>query len=139
MKIVINKCYGGFGLSREAESLYAKKSGFDLFHYQQTEYKHNGGKDKFVRVGSDEKCFMSHAYKKDQGDEFSKPTSNKDYWYYGEIERNDPLLVEVVEELGDRANGECASLSVVNVPDGIDWEIDDYDGIESIHESHRSW
>ena len=25
------------------------------------------------------------------------------------------------------------------IPDDVEWEIDDYDGIETIHEVHRSW
>jgi len=28
---------------------------------------------------------------------------------------------------------------VVDIPDDIEYEIDDYDGIESVHEAHRSW
>lgn len=57
---------------------------------------------------------------------------------YG-IERNDPRLVEVVEKLGEDANGKYAKLEVVTVPDGIDWEIDSYDGLETVEERHRSW
>jgi hypothetical protein len=53
--------------------------------------------------------------------------------------RADPLLVRVVEELGEEANGSFAKLKVVEIPDGVDYQIDDYDGVESIHEKHRSW
>ena len=28
---------------------------------------------------------------------------------------------------------------IIEIPDDIEWEIDNYDGIESIHEKHRSW
>ena len=31
--IVINACYGGFGLSYEAVMLYAKKKGMELYAY----------------------------------------------------------------------------------------------------------
>lgn len=56
-----------------------------------------------------------------------------------DIARADPDLVAVIEELGAKANGRHADLKVVEIPDGIEWEIDEYDGIETIHEIHRSW
>lgn len=56
-----------------------------------------------------------------------------------EIERNDKDLVFVVEMLKSNANGDLAELVVVDIPDGIDFEITDYDGIETIREKHRTW
>ena len=50
-----------------------------------------------------------------------------------------PRLVECVETLGTKANGRFAELHVVEIPDDVDWFIDEYDGIESIHERHRIW
>jgi len=61
------------------------------------------------------------------------------YGYEFYHDRSNPKLVEVVETLGDNANGGRAGLEVVEIPDGIDWEIQEYDGMESIHEVHRSW
>ena len=52
--------------------------------------------------------------------------------------RNDPDLVAVVESLGAEANGKFASLEVVEIPDGIDWRIEEYDGSESVAEG-RTW
>jgi len=91
MKIVINRCFGGFSLSQDAISLYNKYS------------------DNILRNG------------------------------YAEVDRNDPDLVRVVEELGDKADGGCASLKVVEIPEDVSWNIDDYDGIEHIAEVHRTW
>ena len=63
-----------------------------------------------------------------------------DYFYYNDIERNDTDLIKVIEMLGcEKASGELSKLSIVEVPDDIQWEIDDYDGMESVHELHRSW
>ena len=56
-----------------------------------------------------------------------------------EIERTDPILVKVVEQLGTKANGGAAQLEIVEIPDDVKWSISDYDGIESIHEVHRVW
>ena len=53
--------------------------------------------------------------------------------------RVDKDLIEVIESLGNKADGFCANLKVVEIPDGIDWEIDEYDGLEKINEAHRSW
>ena len=54
-------------------------------------------------------------------------------------ERDSPLLVQVVEELGDTASGRYAGLVVIEIPDGIGWHVHEYDGFESLHENHRTW
>lgn len=54
-------------------------------------------------------------------------------------DRTDPKLVQVVEELGSAASGEWAELKVIEIPDGIEWEILSNGGFETVHEKHRSW
>lgn len=54
-------------------------------------------------------------------------------------DRSDPILVKVVETLGKEANTELSSLKVVEIPDDVNYYIDDYDGMETIEECHRSW
>ena len=61
------------------------------------------------------------------------------YGYAMNEDRVNPKLVEAVEKLGDLADGQHASLSVVEIPDGIEWEIDEYDGMEYVVEKSRSW
>lgn len=85
MKVVINKRYGGFSISKEAMEL----------------------------LGVDSP--------------------------YPDIERNDPALVEVVEKLGDKANGCFSKLKIVEIPDDVEWDIAEYDGLEWIEEVHRTW
>jgi hypothetical protein len=46
--------------------------------------------------------------------------------------RADPVMVRIVETLGKDANGSRANLSIVEIPDGMQYEIDEYDGFESI-------
>ena len=65
--------------------------------------------------------------------------ANKNVQYYFDIERNDPFLVQVVEELGAEANDIYSLLKIINIPDDIAWYIHEYDGLESVHEQHRSW
>ena len=60
-------------------------------------------------------------------------------WSYYDIERNDQYLVRVIEELGDDANGRFSELKVVNIPDEVEWQIEEYDGLEWVAEKHRIW
>jgi len=60
-------------------------------------------------------------------------------WWRGDLERNDSVLVQVVEELGENACGEFAQLKVVEIPDGVDYEINEFGGKEHIAEKHRTW
>jgi hypothetical protein len=53
--------------------------------------------------------------------------------------RSHPDLVFVVEKLGKKSWGDYAELKIVDVPDDVKWEIDDYDGMETIHECHKTW
>ena len=90
MKIVINTCYGGFGLSKEALALFNERTGTVITY-----------------------DFL--------------------------IKRNDPILVEIVEQLGESANGRFADLKVVEIPDDVVWGIEEYDGDEWVAEKHRTW
>lgn len=60
-----------------------------------------------------------------------------EYW---EIPRNNPGLVAAVETLGSKeAGGMYAALKIVEIPDDVDWYIEEYDGKEWIAERHRTW
>jgi hypothetical protein len=48
-------------------------------------------------------------------------------------------LIDVVRTLGKKSFGMCAELKVIEVPNGIDWAIDEYDGLEKVEEVHNSW
>jgi hypothetical protein len=60
-------------------------------------------------------------------------------WWYANIERDDPYLVKIVDEMGEEANGRYSSLKIVTIPADVDWEIGEYDGREWIAEKHRKW
>jgi hypothetical protein len=114
MKIVINSDFGGFGLSDEAFERYLELKGWEFARVSRT----FGGAD-YYRAG--------HIFEDDH------------YLSYYDIARNDSLLVQVVEELAERANGQYSSLKVVDVPDDVDWQIAEHDGREWVAEKHRTW
>lgn len=139
MKIVINVCHGGFGLSDKAMRRYAEIKGIKLYpekdkwgsyitHYTVPE-EQRGPKNLSERWQE-----MTQSEKEE-----AKKRWSSERLYDKEIARDDQVLVQVVEELGKEANGIFASLKVVNIPDDIKWEIDEYDGYEHVAEVHRTW
>ena len=65
-----------------------------------------------------------------------KGNSDLRHW---EIARDDPDLIEIVERMGEAADGPYAELMVVEIPDDVKWEIEEYDGKEWVAEVHRVW
>lgn len=59
--------------------------------------------------------------------------------YRWELDRDNPQLVQIVEQLGTRANTRYSTLKVVEIPDGVEWTIEEYDGCEWVAEDHRTW
>ena len=56
------------------------------------------------------------------------------------IAQLDAGTLRVAEKRGSEwASSRLGELRIVEVPDGVDWEIDEYDGVESIHEKHQVW
>ena len=101
MKIVINLCFGGFGVTR---AVYEELGiGWDGFGYMSNEL--------FNIEDSDVYKF-----------------------------RTNTSLIKAIEEVGlEASSGRFAKLSIITIPDNINWEIEDYDGIETVHECHKSW
>jgi len=91
MKVVINKCFGDFGLSEKAFNRYNELS----------------------------------------------PTKAV---YEFDIKRDDPFLIQAIEEIGIIVSGgKHSELKIVDIPNDVAWYVDDYDGMETIRESHRTW
>lgn len=129
-KIVINTCYGGFGLSTMAiKYLVHRPNNGILKVMKEEEYFSGPRKGTFSDAGD--------------GFEISHYDTlfKAGYAFYLNTlcDRSDPLLVEVVGYLGDKANGTTSKLKVVEIPDEIEWVIQEYDGIEWIAEKHRTW
>jgi len=56
-----------------------------------------------------------------------------------EIPRDCPVLVSIVEEGGKDIEGDYADLKIVNIPEDVNWYVEEYDGIEWVAERHRTW
>lgn len=140
MKIVVNKCYGGFSLSPAATKRLAelKTPGRKCLFFER-DYSAKAYRE-ITEAQATEKGFSWTAF-----DEIPPKFDPPNDWFDAHFiesnprDRADPQLVLVVEELGDKANGECAKLRIVEIPDGVDWEISEYDGMEHIAETHRTW
>ena len=99
MKIVINKCYGGFGVTEAV----MKEMGFTKDRYLDNNL-----------LGIKDDNYMAY--------------------------RADERLIKAIEKIGiKKSTANLAELRIVEIPDDVEWEIDDYDGIETVHEKHRSW
>lgn len=111
-KVVYNACYGGFSLSEAGMRRYAELKGLTLFIEQDPEFPSIQTywlvpPEERTREGYDESTL-----------------SDRDFI------RHDPLLVQVVEELGDAASGGFAELKIAIV--NGKYRIDEYDGLESV-------
>ena len=140
MKVVINRCYGGFGLSHEAVMRYFEIKGITVYpeqdkdHWEFWTYWIVKPED---RVESKEgEAFYSMSMEDRAA--YNKKRSEQSV-YERDIARHDPALVQVVEEMGDKANGTYAKLEVVEIPDDVQWDIEEYDGMERVAEQHRTW
>lgn len=118
-KIVINACYGGFGLLDAATLRYCELKGITV--YPEKEKDSWGFTSYFLDAPENRKK-----------DEYN---TLRDC----DITRDDPVLVQVVEELGKEANGSYSNLKIIEIPEDVSWHIAEYDGYESVAENHRSW
>jgi hypothetical protein len=114
MKVVINRCHGGFGLSDKAVDacvvlgMTIGEAKSDDFSYYESHISHSNYYCKHER----ERAF-----------------------------RTDPRVISVVETLGELASNFLSKLYVVEIPfdNLVGWYIYDRNGIESIEEEHSSW
>jgi hypothetical protein len=68
-----------------------------------------------------------------------KGISDDESWWSRMIPRDDLILVEIVESMGEKSFGSFAELKIVEIPDDVEWQIDEYDGAEWVAEKHRTW
>lgn len=138
MKILVNRCYGGFGISDKAFEEYLNRTNQE---YYKRESEHS-----FSISGFDYYKVPPEVYDQIYKKELAKPVSdgrfeksNDLYLSSSSIGRTDPILIQIVEEMGEDSFRMCSSIEVLEIPDGIDWTIEEYDGMEHVAEAHRTW
>ena len=120
MKVAINRCFGGFGISNEAFEKILDRKGI-----------------AFDKVESDEgRKFIGATY-------YDAGHAGDDDHYLSDYDmtenRADPDLIAVIEELGDKANTQYSDIAIIEIPDDVKWHIHEYDGLEHVAEDHRTW
>lgn len=154
-KVVINGCYGGFWLSFEGLLRYAEITGQPCYlfrkgdwdsppqSWKQIGFEEAGNGIRVVALRVPDPALLPDQTNWREMSQEERVESNKKCsemtWDIRGFDRDDPALVQVVEELGDRANGSAASLKVVEIPDDVEWYIEEYDGSEWVSEAHRTW
>ena len=134
VKIIYSACHGGFGLSEAAMRRYAEIEGLRLYPeanphggdnvvltYWTVPPEERGGiltGQEFASASEDEQQASAARYK--------ACTINPH-----DIERHDPALVQVVEELGAAASGAFADLKIAEI-EGDRYRITEYYGWEDV-------
>lgn len=165
LRVVINRCYGGFGLSEEA-TLWLVEHNSELVQTQTfEEYGIEDSAEDIVAVAADPEGFSYRhvrdslysmyygsvvidvdkkiVYTVNLRDQITD-IDNEDDWQAATVRmRAHPDLIKVVELLGDGASGDHAELKIIDIADeDIDVYkvyISEYDGIERVAERHRTW
>lgn len=139
MKIVLNGCYGGFGLSYEAMVVYWHARCRDLYFYRDiSNYDGYSKVHKYERISLADiqrsrntwtgYIYCTTEYQGEYIFNFPENVVND-----RDIERTDPILISVVETMGsEAASGRFAKLYIKEIPNGTQYKIDEYDGIEEL-------
>ena len=140
MKVVINRCFGGFGVSHEGMLRYCEIKGIDVYPVQSDDtfgfwtYWTVPVEQRMVEKSGEDFYAMSVEDRIAHNKLRSKQTFD-----HFDIERNDPALVQTVQELGEKAAGDYSKLVIVEIPDDTEWTVEEYDGMEHVSEVHRTW
>lgn len=128
-KIAYSARYGGFGLSEDGLRRYAEIKGLTLYpeegefgmvvwwvvppENRPRELNNWASATRAERIAHNEAYKAARLYDKD-------------------IPRTDPALIQVIEEMGEKANSRFSNLKIADVPSGGKYRIDEYDGFESV-------
>ena len=135
-KIVINACHGGFGLSHKAMMRYFELKDIEVYPEEFNSYYSIW---TYYLLPPEERKVLPEGSDVVETLEASMQNSMDQVFYDWKISRDDPTLVQVVEEFGEDSWGSYAELKVVEIPNDVEWEINEYDGREWVAEKHRTW
>ncbi|KKQ99981.1 MAG: hypothetical protein UT24_C0019G0021 [Candidatus Woesebacteria bacterium GW2011_GWB1_39_12] len=134
MKVVINECFGGFSVSLKAlEYMGIDPKSDEALDFGYVSWDYDSDLEENEQEDIEEIAQNDSSFDEDYEDFWKKIDDEKIRI------RTDPRLIKCVEEIGEESFGNFAELKIVEIPDDVEWGIDDYDGIETIHEKHRVW
>ena len=130
MKVVINECYGGFGLSNFACKELLRRKGKECYFYEN---KYGVGYFRIDRLEDADKHLFVTVSTKDYG-KFTEKIDNEHIVYYRDNHIiTDSDLISIIEEFGsEKCSGRYAELAIEDIPSGSYYRIDEYDGFESV-------
>ena len=126
-EVIINTCHGGFNISEKGAEWLIENKDWEVTEWEDGTTKDDSADLVDVTKGPEGR-------KRIYRSKYSFVTERTDL----EL-RTDPDLIECVKELGIDANGKHSELEIVEVPEDIDIEINEYDGWEWVAEEHRTW
>lgn len=132
-KIAYNACHGGFSLSEAALYRYAELKGLNLYPEKGA---FSGLLTIYWTVPEEQRGAVLDGAAFYEASDDAKIASNKFYrentLNSRDFERDDPALIQVIEELGEKANGPHAKLELADIAPGTAYRIDEYYGFESV-------
>jgi ferritin len=114
-RVVYNNCFGGFEVHEDA-----------------VQWMREQGDDEAMNA-----TLVGEYY-----DDGSGPKSQSVSGVRREISRTNELLADMIEgetEYTGPIDGQCADLRVAEVPDHVEWTIEEHDGQETVKEKSRTF
>jgi hypothetical protein len=140
-KVAINACHGGFRLSDAAFIEFMRRKGITVYadpqplgsNFWKTPLSEQPEilRTEWYRVPAERKDEY-HAAGKAAGQVYQHD-------WLGSDKRDDPDLIAVLEQFGDDARTKVSAPDIVEIPADVEWQIDEYDGLEWVAEKHRTW
>ena len=86
-------------------------------------------------------CYGGFSFSRAAKDEYRKKCPEKEEDDCWDIDRHDPVMVQIVKELGTRANGLCSEIQLKKIPLEYlhHYKIREYDGLERVVIDHNAY
>jgi len=140
-KVLINSVHGGFGLSHTAMMEYFTRKGMTVYPEK--------GSSLWEELDT---YFMYWLLPEAERPVRPPHTATDDEFYEyhqavekavicdNDLSREDEVLISVVEDLGvGESSGMFGKVKIVEIPDDVEYSIQEYGGKEWIAEVHRTW